>query len=329
MVSVFYPAQSDERASRARLLDLLGPAENEILATLARTDGLSSDDLDFLRAFALRARRDLAPLPADTPRPVLIYYPGGRSHRLSNALLCELLAADGFVIFCLDAPRDAPVVVFPDGRSVFPPAPDDEDYIRPRIADIRFLLDQLAGLNATGGFANQLDPDRIGAFGNSRGGYLSTIAAVEDARIRAAANMDGFLWGLWSQDGTGLADFPPAFQEKARALEIPVLRLRGDQGGPSAAQRGFRQEAADFGGDFIGVALRGWTHDDFATTPWLCGESGRMTARIRTPPPPPGRIRCLHGLLGNFFTAALVTGASPAAAFTPPEPDADIFIRPR
>jgi predicted dienelactone hydrolase len=67
--------------------------------------------------------------------PVLIYYPGGCSHRMSNAALCEALASRGFVVLALDAPRDAPVVVFPDGRMVTPPAPEIESYIWPRVAD--------------------------------------------------------------------------------------------------------------------------------------------------------------------------------------------------
>lgn len=267
MVSVFYPATHGPNSNRAKLTDLFEPATAEVLASFAQTANLSEGHRDHLSSLTLRARRDAETRPSNTPRAVLIYYPGGQSHRLSNAALCEDLAEDGFVVFCLDAPRDAPVVVFPEGRQIYGPMPNDEDYIWPRIADIHFLLDQLSEINAAGFLAGQLDLSRIGAFGHSRGGYLATIAAVEDPRIRAIANMDGFLWGLWRQSSTGLDGHPATFQERVRSFAAPMLRLRGDQGSLLKAQRGFEEESADFGGDFISVALHGWSHGDFATTP--------------------------------------------------------------
>jgi hypothetical protein len=307
MASVFYRADTDVAAPRARLTDILQPHVDEALELLSKSSGLAAHEkaavFSRLIALTLRAQRDLRPQCARSP--VLIFYPGGQGHRLANSALCESLACNGYIVFALDAPRDAPVVVFPDGRMVTPPAPDDESYIWPRLADVRHLLNELETLNSAGPLAGFLDLSRIGMFGHSRGGYLSNICAVEDERISAACNMDGFLWGLWVATGTGLNEYPADFQKRARALETPILRLRGDQGGAEAAQRGFEEERLDFGGDFISVALCGFTHGDFATTPWLCGAPEDFGKNAERPAADPARIELLVRLLTDFFDTYL------------------------
>ncbi|HEY0076033.1 MAG TPA: hypothetical protein VGB77_18175 [Abditibacteriaceae bacterium] len=308
MVSVFYRAETDVTAPRARLTDILQPRIEEALDLLSLGIGLTAHEKDTLFSrlvsLTLRAQRDLRPLHSRSP--VLIFYPGGQGHRLANAALCEALACKGYVVFALDAPRDAPVVVFPDGRMVTPPAPDDESYIWPRVADVCHLLDELETLNSAGPFAGVLDLSRVGMFGHSRGGYLSNICAVEDERIGAACNMDGFLWGLWVPEGTGLDQYPLEFQQRARALETPLLRLRGDQGGVEAARRGFEEERLDFGGDFIYAALHGYTHGDFATIPWLCGAPEDLGKNAERPLADPARVELLSGLLVSFFDTYLL-----------------------
>lgn len=327
MVSVFYPAEVASSSENAKLIDLLEPAAAEVFVFLSQNANLSESERDHLSSLELRAKRDLAPLFRGTPRAVLIYYPGGQSHRLSNATLCEGLAADGFIVFCLDAPRDAPLVVYPDGRQAYGPLPAEEDYIWPRIADIHFLIDQLAEFNTTGFLSGQLDLSRIGAFGHSRGGYLATIAAVEDPRIRAVANMDGFLWGFWGQHSTGLEGHSTAFQERARSFSTPVLRLRGDQGSSLKAQQGFVEESADCAGDFISVNLHGWSHGDFATTPWLCGSLERIAQNACALSPPANRCALLRQLLTDFFQPVLVQEISPCPSFGKPREGMDIFFR--
>jgi hypothetical protein len=65
------------------------------------------------------------------------------------------------------------------------------------------------------------------------------------------------------------------------------------------------KERLDFGGDFISVALHGFTHGDFATTPWLCGapeDFGKHTERSAADQ---ARIGLLLGLLTDFFDTYL------------------------
>ncbi|RYG59082.1 hypothetical protein EON80_26135, partial [bacterium] len=196
MVSVFYPAIFDKEAHCALFTDFLAPRTDEALELLLASldDTTKREAIGRLKSLTLGAQRDLK-LRDGYPCPILIYYPGGASHRFSNAALCQELARSGFMVFTLDAPHDAPVVVFPSGEIVPFLPNNDEDYIWPRVTDVRFLLDQIDILNQTGDWAGLLDLENIGMFGHSRGGYLSNICAVEDKRIKAAVNMDGFIWG--------------------------------------------------------------------------------------------------------------------------------------
>src|SRR5690606_15810825 len=60
-----------------------------------------------------------------------------------------------------------------------------------------YALDVLTELNQTSGdrLSGHLDLDNIGAFGWSRGGATSFQASVDDARIKAAVNIDGTMFG--------------------------------------------------------------------------------------------------------------------------------------
>ena len=98
---------------------------------------------------------------------------------------------------------------------------------------------------------------------------MANVATAEDDRVRAAANMDGFLWGLWTA-GTGLEEYPPDFQARARALRTPILRLAGEQPSHSVAQEKFTLESRDFGGPFWFAALWGFEHRHFSSAPYLC-----------------------------------------------------------
>ena len=300
MVSCFYPAIPDSGAASARYLDVFAPNAEGALQVL-RAAAITPPDEAALAAtwsWQLRAQRG-APALAGTPAPVLIYYPGGQAHRFSNAALCEALAAAGYVVFTLDGPRDTPAVVFPDGKVVTPPAPKKESYIWPRIKDVRLLLDHLPELNQSGPLAGTMDLERIGMFGSSRGGYLSNMTAVEDSRIKAAVNMDGFLWGLWT-DGTGLERYPAAYQERARALKIPILRIHGEGKSREAENARFELEAKDFGGNYRGIALPGFTHSSFGGTGWLCGPLDKCLENLE-PAFDEVKHKALLGVLGDFF----------------------------
>lgn len=326
MVSLWYPAVPDATASQARLADILAP--NFWDAVVRLTEGGTAKDEAFLvldlGRLSVRAQRGLSVLKGES-RPVLIYYPGGQSHRMSNAGLCEQLAARGYAVLALDAPRDAPLVVFPDGQIVTQPL-GDENYIWPRVADVQFLLDALPELSKTM-FGGDLDLDRIGMFGHSRGGYLSTICSVQDPRIQAAINMDGFPWGLWVNEGTGLDQFPEEFQRAAKSRRTPLLRLLGDQGDPEMARAVFEREASETSGDFLLAAIHGWKHTDFGQTGFLSGDIKALYKQSFTPAPA-DRAALLLDTVADFFDTYLHgTAARPRLAETQ-NPAWDVFFQP-
>ncbi|MBE1582694.1 alpha/beta hydrolase family protein [Nonomuraea angiospora] len=136
--------------------------------------------------------------------PVVLYSPGNDSFRSANTVVVEELASRGYVVATIDHTYDG-LVEFPDGR-VVPPAPDGGKTGRviyeQRIADTRFVLDQLAVVNRGGnpdaehrklpkGLRGLLDLDRVGMFGYSAGGPTVASAMVEDRRIKAGLAMDG------------------------------------------------------------------------------------------------------------------------------------------
>ncbi len=61
--------------------------------------------------------------------------------------------------------------------------------------DMSFVMDQLEGWNERGFLKDRLDLEKIGVFGHSRGGGAAGQVALKDARIKAAANIDGVQWG--------------------------------------------------------------------------------------------------------------------------------------
>jgi predicted dienelactone hydrolase len=87
------------------------------------------------------------------------------------------------------------------------PSPDRpaafEPLVRLWAADTRYELDALARLDAqpAGVLAHRLDLMHVGAFGHSFGGAAATEFCWEDARCKAAADVDGRLFGPAAQAG--------------------------------------------------------------------------------------------------------------------------------
>ncbi|TCO49702.1 alpha/beta hydrolase family protein [Actinocrispum wychmicini] len=129
--------------------------------------------------------------------PVVLYSHGLGGNRAEGTALVEDLASHGYVVVTIDHVHDADVVEFPDGRvetSAMPPLTDDNEIqvttkaIESRVADVRFVLDQLHALPVA------LDLGAVGMFGQSDGGATTAHAVHVDRRITAGVNLDGTLW---------------------------------------------------------------------------------------------------------------------------------------
>jgi predicted dienelactone hydrolase len=161
--------------------------------------------------------RNAAFPPGPSSYPVVILRGGLATGVTTYSALAEDLASHGYVVVGVDAPYRTSLVVFPDGRvmrrtdqndlELYP----DEDL--PRIAlkllaawtsDMSFVLDRMTTLNASdpsGRFRGRLDMTRVGAFGHSFGGAQAAQFCHDDARCKAAIDVDGIPLGSVIQEG--------------------------------------------------------------------------------------------------------------------------------
>ncbi|MFI1970538.1 alpha/beta hydrolase family protein [Streptomyces cinnamoneus] len=138
--------------------------------------------------------------------PVVLYSPGRNMPRGFGTAVAEDLASRGYLVVALDHTHEAIAVEFPGGRVEKVRQETEESTLRGlvdvRVADTRFVLDQLAVLNAGGnpdaekrrlpeGLAGGIDLSSVGMFGHSLGGATAAQAMHDDPRIDAAADLDG------------------------------------------------------------------------------------------------------------------------------------------
>jgi len=101
-------------------------------------------------------------------------------------------------VITIDHPGEASEVEFPGGRlrtiEMPPETPTDPVLSRKmmttRFADVRFVLDRLGSFKGL-----PLDLRRIGIYGHSAGGATAAVS-LDDRRIRAAVNLEGYLDSL-------------------------------------------------------------------------------------------------------------------------------------
>lgn len=146
------------------------------------------------------------------PYPVIICSPGFGGTRESNTAHCENLASHGYIVVGISHTYDSRVVQFPDGRiagglklllqqeqgkNLTERRKLSEQHVEVRIADVRFVLDQLEKLavDKNSAFYQVFDKQRIGIFGQSLGGSTAVQMSRHDARIKAGVDMDGSLFG--------------------------------------------------------------------------------------------------------------------------------------
>jgi predicted dienelactone hydrolase len=150
------------------------------------------------------------------PFPVVLYSPGAGDPRTWETAVVQDLASRGYLVVTIDHTYDSSEVEFPDGRVVgglleqlFREAQQPNDFqtlatkvFDVRIADTRFVLDQLAALNRganpdtegrplPAGVAGALDLRRTGMLGVSAGGLTALQTMDADPRIQAAVDIGG------------------------------------------------------------------------------------------------------------------------------------------
>lgn len=135
--------------------------------------------------------------------PVVLYSHGLGGHRGEATTLVEDLASHGYVVVTIDHVHDAGVVELPNGHiatGAIPELTEDNEVqlttkaIEARVADTRFVLDQLAAINRVGGLRGAFDLNRVGMFGHSDGGATTAHAMHADFRVAVGINLDGTHW---------------------------------------------------------------------------------------------------------------------------------------
>lgn len=152
------------------------------------------------------------PAAAPAKFPMLIFVPGWNGGRRSNTVLNATLAAAGYVVVAID---DVGGEASPTGDAAhnFDFSTDAGFANSWQVAERRLAMmtERVSGviggvLDRSGGgadwpFAGRLDPEALGVLGFSFGGSVAAAAPRTDRRIRAAANLDGWLMGAACAQG--------------------------------------------------------------------------------------------------------------------------------
>jgi len=141
--------------------------------------------------FTAAARSEVPPLAG--PYPLVVFSHGRAGLRTSYVMLCEGLAARGFVVVALDHPGDT-LLDWMTGSAV-----DDATNETQRVADVQFVIDALLAEPSALVGLSVVDSAQIAVVGHSYGGWTAlAVASAEepDPRVRAVAGMQPFARSL-------------------------------------------------------------------------------------------------------------------------------------
>lgn len=214
-----------------------------------------------------------ATVPAGQSFPVVILRGGLSAQVTTYTTLAEDLASHGYIVAGIDAPYRTSSVAFPDGRVIHRTEQNDLEVYSaqdmPRVAlkllaawtsDIGFALDHLAQLSVddpSSRLTGRLNMTRVGVFGHSFGGAQAAQFCHDDARCRAAIDIDGLPFGSVIQEG----------------MRKPFMFLMEGQGNPASAPSAeVRQLMSDMRSIYehlpaetrLSVAIRGANHFTFS-----------------------------------------------------------------
>jgi predicted dienelactone hydrolase len=199
VVQAWYPTQENARGAHSPYLDGL----DNLPAKVGIIPRWIFDHYDQIDTYATVN----APISkTENHWPVIIFLTGNGASRAFYTSLVAGLASRGYAVLAIDHPYEAMITQLADGNVVttienhLAGDPDLSKFMKSRldtrIADIQFILDELG--NQKGSFDNFflcLDQNRIVIAGHSLGGASAAVAMAVDSRIKAAANIDGTLYG--------------------------------------------------------------------------------------------------------------------------------------
>ncbi|AZI44217.1 hypothetical protein EHF33_15050 [Deinococcus psychrotolerans] len=210
MVQVWYPAEVARDAQTVPYL--VHPEAAEVWAARFHVPAFLVTTMAHARTHAVADA-----LPVRGRFPILLNPTGFGGFRDASLFWIENLVSHGYVVVGLDQPGTAAATVFPDGR-VIPMLADQPTFERYMplalshaagqspvmngvalpggiipflVKDLQFSLSQLELLDQHDTrLAGHLDTARLGVFGMSLGGYISSEACRVDARFHACLTVD-------------------------------------------------------------------------------------------------------------------------------------------
>jgi predicted dienelactone hydrolase len=166
---------------------------------------------ELLPGIGFTASAEHEPEMAAGKYPLVLWSHGRTATRSSYALLCEAIAARGFVVVSPEHAGDS-LADWLLGTFV-----DDDTNGANRVADARFVLDAVLGANGQlSGVGTGVDTGRVAAAGHSYGGFTALTLAGGDApdpRVRAVAGLQALTRSI-----------PKRVFER---LQIPTLLVTG------------------------------------------------------------------------------------------------------
>ena len=218
--------------------------------------------------------------PAQGRFPTIVFLPGWGGRRESNTVQIQNLASHGYVVAAIDDRHRAADVDFSSAASLATSVVRAERKLDAQVDDVLSLIDDLARLDhENDSIARHFDLSSLGIVGFSFGGAVAAEAARRDPRIRAAVNLDGYMYGgayrtsvtrpfLYMSTGDGEPADPSTLNDQARRVQT-FDREQGDR-----IVAGLHQSGGYF------VAIDGSEHSSFtdsaALPSWLGGNRAKL-----------------------------------------------------
>ncbi|MEQ9377103.1 MAG: hypothetical protein RIG68_18070 [Imperialibacter sp.] len=199
VVQAWYPTEGDEKGIHSSYVDGLNnlPEKIGVLPKIIFDHYDQVDTHGILNATISRDKNQW---------PVIIFLTGNSAARAFYTSVVAGLASYGYVVLAIDHPYEAMITQLANGEIATPievflkyadgPTNFMKDRIDLRMADVQFVLNQLSGSDTSANsFLSSLDRNQIVITGHSLGGATAAVAMALDSRIKAAANVDGTLYG--------------------------------------------------------------------------------------------------------------------------------------
>ncbi|HOY13759.1 MAG TPA: hypothetical protein PLY70_11490 [Saprospiraceae bacterium] len=199
VVQAWYPRPADAIGNHSKYIDGLHNLPNKI-GILPR---FIFDHFDQVETHGMLNAQISS---AQKQWPVIIFLTGNEAARAFYTGIVSGLVSHGFVVLAMDHPYEAMITQLANGEVVTPIEvhssndPDltnfMENRLNTRIADIQYVINKIIHQNESADdFLSKLDTNRIMITGHSLGGATAGAAMAHDPRLKAAANLDGTLYG--------------------------------------------------------------------------------------------------------------------------------------